>query len=293
MKERLAYVRLVADLLPLGAGLALEEAPPAEALQLAARASADQLEKIQRIAPGIKADRVHIRRIDPMANDQPSRDGRVEIERAALQALVPMYLGQPLMRNHMTYASEDLPVGVVFDTSAGVRPDGTFALAGEAYFAKTPTGNEIVENIDVRVYREVSIAVFFASMCCSVCGVNVLAEYCEHAIGKEYGGKVCRIRYGNPRVVDELSIVWKGRLVGTQMFKARFPNALEAEDVLTLRADPESQAFKPDSWRSALKKLEERPPDAPTTWRASLKAHVPAATPPTPQRRRFGSPSPN
>ena len=197
--------------------------------------SAEHLAKISAATglEGIDAGSVHIRKVR-MANDQPSVDRRLQIKTAALAQMAAMYPGQPVMRNHNTWGSDDLPVARVLDAFTTAE-GGKHYLDGHVYFARNAVDDVHISRSEMAIYREMSIAAYFREFECSVCGAP--DGDCEHAPGKLYDNVLCTMMLGDPEEVEELSIAWKGRLAFTsmQMSRRKERGAVGVEELLAKR----------------------------------------------------------
>lgn len=216
------------------------------------------------------AQMVHVRGAIA-ANDQPSVDRRLRIERAALPVLAKLAIGDrprlaaPVMRNHAAYMSEDQPVARLFDGMAELGDDDVMRLVLGYYWPRTPSGDEMAANVDAGLWREVSIGAYFGSFKCSICGEDA-DNYCEHAHGKDYDGRLCTMDLGDPKEFDELSFAWRGRLSETETFAAEALRHPEALDVAKLVRD---RAERPEGWWGAVRG---RP--APPSWMESMRARA-------------------
>lgn len=135
---------------------------------------------------------------------------------AALEQVAGMLPGNPLMRNHVAWEAEALPVGRWFD-AAVVEIDGVRWVRASFYMARDPEGESLVRRMDTGIVREVSLAWWVASVRCNICGRDLRDDGCAHLPGELYDGRKCLGVMQEIASVDECSLVWKGGQFGTKI----------------------------------------------------------------------------
>jgi len=191
----------------------------------AAAADASALAKINALGPPapLTAADVVIRGA-LIANDQVDAYA-TRFTPEALQQIAAMIVGQPMMRNHVTYSAEALPVARWFDAEP-VTIDGINWV--RAWFYMMTADEEtasLLARIDGAVIREVSLAWWLGGMTCSICDQDAFGDACPHLPGEKYAGIACVGVMGSIRSVEECSLVWKGGQYGTKIEMAEARDA--------------------------------------------------------------------
>jgi hypothetical protein len=159
---------------------------------------------------------------------------------AALDEVMPMIAGKPVMVNHNTYDAglDGLPVGRFFDVDKGGDGTGHPELWPRFFMlAEDPECRALDLRIGGGLVSEVSPTVFFRDLTCSICGAEDLE--CEHRMGAECDGKPCLGLIGGIDEFLEGSICWAGMQKGTEILAAgRMPaGVLDTERLLGERAE--------------------------------------------------------
>lgn len=194
-----------------------------------------------------------------VCNDQPD-SYLTQFTKGALRQVAEQIVGMKVMRNHNTWASEDLPVaswiqaGVVrapFEKS----PDGKASFVRAIYYmSRLGDVHGLAARIDAGIIDEVSLSWYPVAFECSVCGKDPYGIDCQHAMGKEYGGKVAYALMPGVRSVIEASLVWKGGQYGTTIdLPGRTAEKFDTMETLMARA---AQKFDPEK-REARSDLDE------------------------------------
>ncbi|MEE0858617.1 MAG: hypothetical protein U0M12_04005 [Acutalibacteraceae bacterium] len=80
-------------------------------------------------------------------------------------------------------------------------------LVAKAYIPRSNATEEIIEQIESGIRKEVSVGCRAEKIVCSVCGADVRTSPCEHYKGNEYNGKLCYHILGNITDAYEWSFV--------------------------------------------------------------------------------------
>ena len=80
-------------------------------------------------------------------------------------------------------------------------------LVAKAYMPKSEKNNEFILSLDSGIQKEVSVGCSVSQSVCSICNKDVKNSYCEHTVGKEYGGKLCYNTLSNVSDAYEWSFV--------------------------------------------------------------------------------------
>lgn len=136
-----------------------------------------------------------------LCDDQPDRDFE-RFDPAALPVLAQMFLGKTGICDHEWSAERQL--ARIFDTA--VEHDGqTTYLRAWAYMLRTEKNEEIIQEIEGGIRREVSVGCSVGLAKCSVCGA-VYGE-CGHEKGQVYEGHTCYRVLCDPKDAYEFSFV--------------------------------------------------------------------------------------
>jgi hypothetical protein len=179
------------------------------------------------------------------ANSRPSKDGLLRIKESGIKALVAMYPGAPVMRNHSLGGpfgggSDDMPLGKVIDAST--RPgtkDSTELVLDFMMSKRDPLGDRAATLIDDGIWSECSIHALFNDYDCSICGKTLDPEGddpCdEHVPGRKYKNEMARIELDAPEEAPEFSLCWSGRLEGTRALSREMPGTMTAVQFMEKR----------------------------------------------------------
>ena len=152
-----------------------------------------------------------------VANDQPD-SYFTQFTPNALAQVARGILGMPVLRNHSSYGSGDLPVGRWFAADC-IQRDGVNWARCQFYTAAAgdPEADMLDARIQAGIIREVSLSWWQGAMKCSICGQDMWGGECPHIPGESYDGRTCIGIMDSIREVAEASLVWKGGQYGTQI----------------------------------------------------------------------------
>lgn len=156
-----------------------------------------------------------------IANNMPD-SYNTQFTENALEKIVKLMPGAPVMRNHVTYGVDGLPVGRWFRCWNERDEDGTYWTAARMYMLREPLTDSLALRMDGGVLSEVSLSWWMSreAMRCSICGRIPLSDGCEHFPGEDYNGRKCVTQMLDVDEVDEGSLVWKGGQYNTKIMLA-------------------------------------------------------------------------
>lgn len=135
-----------------------------------------------------------------LCDDQVDRDFE-RFDRQALELLGPMFVGKPGIVDHNWSAEKQ--VARVFDTELMEDVSGCW-LRGWAYIPRKGK-EELIEDIESGIRREVSISCSMEEKVCSICGGQIGS--CGHVPGRSYEGEMCVGILRSPKDAYEFSFV--------------------------------------------------------------------------------------
>lgn len=146
-----------------------------------------------------------------MCDNELDRDfDKFEVE--TLKTLAELYVGKTVIFDHFCSAANQ--TARIFDTEVVHVPnektfDGTdlYQLVGYAYMLKSEATQEIINNIDAGILKEVSVNCSVAENKCSICGNDYLFGDCQHWKSRQYDGKTCFTYLGKAKDAYEVSFV--------------------------------------------------------------------------------------
>lgn len=152
-----------------------------------------------------------------VVNDQPD-SYNTQFTALALAQIAAMLPGSPVLRNHSSYQSEDLPIGIWFKAWVEVR-DNISWVAARFFMIREPLTESIAMRMDGGIIREVSLSWWMdrSALQCSICGNYPFSETCDHMPGEAYGERTCVTIMNAVESVEEASLVWKGGQLGTSI----------------------------------------------------------------------------
>jgi len=187
-------------------------------------ATAEQMAKINalpQVLAELKPEDVIVRGMYLM-NDRPMDGVPWAFTARALADAAGLIIGKPVLRNHATFTSNDLPVGRFFDAGTE-QADGATQLWVDFFMGNDPECQVIASRIDKGIIAEVSPTVFVSREACSICGAEDMD--CDHVPGGEYEGKKCLVLFDGVSDVWEGSLVWAGQQTGTKLYLPEVPDA--------------------------------------------------------------------
>ena len=144
-----------------------------------------QLEKINRLSKkALTAQEVYVFSVR-LCDDQPDRDDE-RFSESCIRELAALFIGKTGIMDHAWSAEKQ--VARIFDTEVAIDGGVTY-LKGWAYMLRTQQTQELIDEIEGGIKKEVSIGCAVKRRMCSVCG----SEYgaCEHVKGQMYGSERC------------------------------------------------------------------------------------------------------
>lgn len=146
-----------------------------------------------------------------MCDNELDRDyDKFEVE--TLKTLAELYKGKTVIFDHFCSAANQ--TARIFDTEVVHVPnektfDGTdlYQLVGYAYMLKSEATQEIINNLDAGILKEVSVNCSVGENKCSICGNDYLFGDCQHWKSRQYDGKTCFTYLGKAKDAYEVSFV--------------------------------------------------------------------------------------
>lgn len=136
-----------------------------------------------------------------LCDDQVDRDGE-RFDTRALPELAKLFIGKTGVMDHRW--SSDAQVARIFAAEV-VCEDGISYIKAWAYIRRGGKGDDVIEDIEAGIKKEVSVGCAMGRAVCSVCG----SEYgsCGHQKGEAYDGQVCCAILQEPMDAYEFSFV--------------------------------------------------------------------------------------
>ena len=136
-----------------------------------------------------------------LCDDQVDRDGE-RFDTRALPELAKLFIGKTGVMDHRW--SSNAQVARIFAAEV-VCEDGISYIKAWAYIRRGGKGDDVIEDIEAGIKKEVSVGCAMGRAVCSVCG----SEYgsCGHQKGEAYDGQVCCAILQEPMDAYEFSFV--------------------------------------------------------------------------------------
>lgn len=130
----------------------------------------------------------------------------------ALNTLKEMFVGVTGIFDHSMKSSDQ--TARIYKTEV-VEDKTRRTAAGEyytylkawCYMLRTDKNNELIEEIEAGIKKEVSVSCSVNSKICSVCGKDMRSRECRHSPGETVDGKVCHAVLSSPSDAYEWSFV--------------------------------------------------------------------------------------
>lgn len=136
-----------------------------------------------------------------LCDDQIDRDLE-RFDTAALPTLAKLFLGKTGIVDHKW--STDGQVARIFETQVVKDGDVSYIKAW-AYIRRSEHSQELIEDIEAGIKKEISVGCAMGRAVCSICG----GEYgsCGHQKGEHYDGQLCCVILKEPMDAYEFSFV--------------------------------------------------------------------------------------
>ncbi len=164
-------------------------------------ATAQQLEAINALAKAqLTQEQVYVFSLR-LCDDRIDRDME-RFDTAALPRLAQLFVGKTGIVDHRWSAGNQ--VARIFDTQVVCEQDVHFIKAW-AYIRRGAQSQELIDDIEAGIKKEVSVGCAMGRAVCSVCG----ADYgsCGHQKGEVYDGSECHVILREPLDAYEFSFV--------------------------------------------------------------------------------------
>ena len=163
--------------------------------------TAAQLEAINAQAKGkLTAEQVYVFSLR-LCDDQVDRDME-RFDTAALPELAKLFIGKTGIVDHRWESRNQ--VARIFETQV-VQEEGVTYIKAWAYIRRGGSAQEVIDDIEAGIKKEVSVGCAMGWAACSVCG----GEYgtCGHQKGQYYDGQLCCAILKEPVDAYEFSFV--------------------------------------------------------------------------------------
>lgn len=142
-----------------------------------------------------------------------------------LNLLAPMFVGKTGILDHNMQANNQvarifetrIETDLLRKTQAG---ENYTKLVARAYMARTQKNQDLIEEIDAGIKKEVSVGCAVSFIKCSICGQDTRQNNCSHRIGKKYRNEICHGILENPTDAYEWSFVAVPAQVGAGVTKS-------------------------------------------------------------------------
>ena len=192
----------------------------------------------------LTADSIYVRRCRLAGDVVDAKNGRFRTE--DLPKLLEMVQGAPALIGHNR---NSLAVARFFGGSIE-EFDGHSYIVPKLYWLKAHSRAEDLRvEIDGGLVNEASIAFYFTTPTCSVCGNDI--RECSHVPGSMVEGNLCFYYYDGVDMVTEGSLVYRGAEPGT----ALLPNALSAAEPFTILPKTDGEPLPKIRFRGKMWKL--------------------------------------
>lgn len=186
--------------------------------------STSDLEKINKLARKEQtAESVYVFNVVLCDNEIDRDFEKFSVE--TLNKLAPMFIGKTGIFDHNMKAENQ--VARIFETRVETDfevkttlGENLTRLVARAYMVRSKKNEDLIEDIDAGIKKEVSVSCSVANVRCSICGKDRRQSGCNHIAGKSYGSKLCHNILEHPTDTYEWSFVAVPAQVGAGVTKA-------------------------------------------------------------------------
>ena len=130
--------------------------------------------------------------------------------KSTLEELAELFKGKPLILDHTAKTINQK--GRIFNTYvAPLDTDeeiASFGLIGNVYLLRNKENENLIENIEAGILKEVSVGCSVSEHLCSICEKDYWTDgNCNHYKGMKYSGKTCTVTLHGATDAYELSLV--------------------------------------------------------------------------------------
>ncbi len=159
-----------------------------------------------------------------LCDNEIDRDGE-RFDLNSLQKLKELFVGVTGVFDHIHSGKNQ--TSRIFDTEVIIDENKMTSfgekycyLQAKAYMPKTQNNENLIQEIDAGIKKEVSVCCSVSSYICSICGNDMRSEKCSHAKGVTYSGKTCHCILSEPVDAYEWSFVAVPAQVGAGVVKS-------------------------------------------------------------------------
>lgn len=157
-------------------------------------AQKDDIEKINSFTrTPFEADRLYTFTVALCNNDIDRDYERFSVD--ALNQLADAFVGKTGIRDHSMSSCDQM--ARIYDTYVEKLDDRKtsdnqdfYQLKAKAYMLRNDANEQMIEEIEAGIKKEVSISCMAKKSVCSICGADIKQKRCEHIAGKSYSGKL-------------------------------------------------------------------------------------------------------
>lgn len=130
----------------------------------------------------------------------------------ALNRLAQLFLGKTGIFDHNPKGDNQtariFDTRVITDNSKTTKYGQAYSyVKAKAYMIRSDKNRDLILDIDAGIKKEVSVGCSVKDKICSICGMNLKDDFCDHTLGEYHNGKLCFAILDNPTDAYEWSFV--------------------------------------------------------------------------------------
>lgn len=146
-----------------------------------------------------------------LCDNEVDREGE-RFPKTTLEELAPLFVGKSGIFDHQWSAKGQTAriyrTEVVCEEGRVTQAGDDYCwLKGYVYMLRSQGNQELIDEIDAGIKKEVSVGCSVSRKVCSICGAEVSNCPCEHHKGEYYDGKLCYVSLEQARDAYEFSFV--------------------------------------------------------------------------------------
>lgn len=155
----------------------------------------------------------------------------------SLNKLSELFLGKTGIFDHNPKGNNQtariFDTQVVTDNSKTTKYGQPYSyIKAKAYMIKSDKNKDLILDIDAGIKKEVSVGCSVKDRICSICGVNLKNDFCEHSLGEYYNNNLCFAILDNPTDAYEWSFVAVPAQINAGVTKSFNSNLLDIDNIL-------------------------------------------------------------